>query len=248
MLLIGFLTYWAYLKIDFKSLYLDFLKKDKITIEKAQNIKIIENVLELPNHITLNDKIEQKVKSVLETIPEEMFIKELKIDKDILELKGNFLNENTFADTLKPNLRKLYKEANFTNLSIDKKINIEGVVLAKNDIELSRTYKFYNKQYLVDEFIPLEGVTEQLKILMPVGSIIKLNTTTSSSSITRFMYTVNILIREPKEFFNVIELLNNELYSIHISYPLSMVKTPAGIEAEFILVFNQPNEVKTPTK
>jgi hypothetical protein len=62
------------------------------------------------------------------------------------------------------------------------------------------------------------------------------------------MYTVNILIREPKEFFNVIELLNNELYSIHISYPLSMVKTPAGIEAEFILVFNQPNEVKTPTK
>jgi hypothetical protein len=83
---------------------------------------------------------------------------------------------------------------------------------------------------------------------MPVGSIIKLNTTTSSSSVTRFMYTVNILIREPKEFFNVIELLNNELYSIHISYPLSMVKTPAGIEAEFILVFNQPNEVKTPTK
>ena len=248
MLLIGFLTYWAYLKIDFKSLYLDFLKKDKITIEKAQNIKIIENVLELPNHITLNDKIEQKVKSVLETIPEEMFIKELKIDKDILELKGNFLKENTFTDSLKPNLRKLYKEANFTNLSIDKKINIEGVVLAKNDIELSKTYKFYNKQYLVDEFIPLEGVTEQLKILMPVGSIIKLNTTTSSSSVTRFMYTVNILIREPKEFFNVIELLNNELYSIHISYPLSMVKTPAGIEAEFILVFNQPNEVKTPTK
>lgn len=248
MLIIGFLTYWAYLKIDFKSLYLDFLKKDKITIEKAQNIKIIENVLELPNHITLNDKIEQKVKSVLETIPEEMFIKELKIDKDILELKGNFLKENTFTDSLKPNLRKLYKEANFSNLSIDKKINIEGVVLAKNDIELSRTYKFYNKQYLIDEFIPLEGVTEQLKILMPVGSIIKLNTTTSSSSVTRFMYTVNILIREPKEFFNVIELLNNELYSIHISYPLSMVKTPAGIEAEFILVFNQPNEVKTPTK
>ena len=49
----------------------------------------------------------------------------------------------------------------------------------------------------------------------------------------------------------VIEVLNNELYSIHISYPLSMVKTPAGIEAEFILVFNQQNEVTTtkePTK
>ena len=65
------------------------------------------------------------------------------------------------------------------------------------------------------------------------------------------MYTVNILIKEPKEFFDVIEVLNNELYSIHISYPLSMIKTPAGIEAEFILVFNQQNEVsvtKEPAK
>ena len=86
---------------------------------------------------------------------------------------------------------------------------------------------------------------------MPVGSIIKLTTTTSSSNVTRFMYTINILIKEPKEFFDVIEILNNELYSIHISYPLSMIKTPAGIEAEFILVFNQQNEVavtKEPAK
>lgn len=246
VILVGFLAYQIYLKVDFKSIYAEFFKKEEVnSIEKPQNVKKIENVSELPNHITLNDKIEQKVKSVLEVIPDDIFIKELKIDKNILELKGNFLNEKSFENSLKPNLSKLYRSSTYTALSPeDKKINIDAVVLSKNDIELSKTYKFYNKQYLTDEFMSIESVTEQLKILMPVGSLIKLNTTTSSSNITRFMYTINILIREPKELFDVIETLNNELYSIHVSYPLSMVKTSAGIEAEFILVFNQQNEVK----
>ena len=246
VILVGFLAYQIYLKVDFKSIYAEFFKKEEVnSIEKPQNVKKIENVSELPNHITLNDKIEQKVKSVLEVIPDDIFIKELKIDKNILELKGNFLNEKSFENSLKPNLSKLYRSSTYTVLSPEeKKINIDAVVLSKNDIELSKTYKFYNKQYLTDEFMSIESVTEQLKILMPVGSLIKLNTTTSSSNITRFMYTINILIREPKELFDVIETLNNELYSIHVSYPLSMVKTSAGIEAEFILVFNQQNEVK----
>ena len=249
ILLVGFISYQVYLKVDFKSLYSDYFKKE-VVIEKAQNVKKIENVLELPNHITLNDKMEQKVKAVLETIPNDMYIKELKIDKDVLELKGHILKESTFSDSLKPNLDKLYRDVTYTSLVPDKKVNIESVIFAKKEIELSKTYKFYNKQYLTDEFMQLDRVTEQLKILMPVGSIIKLNTTTSSSNVTRFMYTINILIKEPKEFFDVIEILNNELYSIHISYPLSMVKTLAGIEAEFILVFNQQNEVtaKEPTK
>ncbi len=249
ILLVGFISYQVYVKVDFKSLYSDFFKQETV-IEKAQNVKKIENVLELPNHITLNDKMEQKVKAVLETIPNDMYIKELKIDKDVLELKGHVLKESTFSDSLKPNLDKLYRDVTYTSLVPDKKVNIESVIFAKKEIELSKTYKFYNKQYLTDEFMQLDRVTEQLKILMPVGSIIKLNTTTSSSNVTRFMYTINILIKEPKEFFDVIEVLNNELYSIHISYPLSMVKTLAGIEAEFILVFNQQNEVtaKEPTK
>ena len=249
ILLVGFISYQVYLKVDFKALYSDFFKQETV-IEKAQNVKKIENVLELPNHITLNDKMEQKVKAVLETIPNDMYIKELKIDKDVLELKGHILKESTFSDSLKPNLDKLYRDVTYTSLVPDKKVNIESVIFAKKEIELSKTYKFYNKQYLTDEFMQLDRVTEQLKILMPVGSIIKLNTTTSSSNVTRFMYTINILIKEPKEFFDVIEILNNELYSIHISYPLSMVKTLAGIEAEFILVFNQQNEVtaKEPTK
>jgi hypothetical protein len=120
--------------------------------------------------------------------------------------------------------------------------------ISRNDIELNKTYKKYDKQYLTDEFMALDRVTEQLKILMPIDSIIKFNTTASNSTITRFVYSVNILVKDPREFFDMIDVLNNELYSIHIAYPISMVKTQAGIEIEFVLVFNQQNESKEEVK
>lgn len=247
ILVVLFLSYQVYLKVDFKELYENYFKKE-VTIEKAQDVKKIENVLELPNHVNLNDKVEQRIRAVFETIPEDIVLHELKIDKNILELKGNFLRENSFINSLKPNLNKLYKNIVYNTSSTDKKFKIDGVVLAKEDIDLNKTYKSYDKEYLTDEFMALDRVTEQLKILMPVDSIIKFNVTTSSSSITRFVYSVNILVQDPSEFFDMIEVLNNELYSIHITYPISMLKTEAGVEIEFVLVFNQQNEVKEQAK
>jgi len=236
------LAYIVYLNVDFK-VFTDKLSKKETYIEKAQNIKKIDNVSELPDHVNLNDKIYKSLKSIFESVSNDVVINELKIDKNILELKGNFLKEDTFSTSLRPSLIKLYKDV-ILSTSSDKKIDIPGVVIAREDIEQKVSYKTYGKNYLVDEFMPLESVLEQLKILLPVGSTIKLNTTTSSSNITRFMYTVNFIAKDPKEFFDLIESLNDELYSIHVSYPLSMIKTKDGIETEFILIFNQPNEVK----
>lgn len=243
IVLVGFLAYQAYLKVDFNELF----KKETVS-EKTIDIQKIEDILELPDHLALNDQIEQRIKSIFETIPNEVYLKELKIEKNILELKGNFLNEGIFVSALKPNLNKLYKEVVYSTSSSDKKVNIDGVILARNDIELNKTYKTYDKQYLTDEFMALDRVTEQLKILMPIDSIIKFNTTASNSTITRFVYSVNILVKDPREFFDMIEVLNNELYSIHIAYPISMLKTEAGIEIEFVLVFNQQNESKEEIK
>ena len=243
IVLVGFLAYQVYLRVDFNELF----KKETIS-EKTADIEKIENILELPDHIALNDQIEQRVRSIFETIPNEVYLKELKIEKNILELKGNFLNEAAFSTSLKPKLNKLYKEVVYSTSSSDKKVNIDGVVLSRNDIELNKTYKKYDKQYLTDEFMALDRVTEQLKILMPIDSIIKFNTTASNSTITRFVYSVNILVKDPREFFDMIDVLNNELYSIHIAYPISMVKTQAGIEIEFVLVFNQQNESKEEVK
>ena len=237
ILVVAILAYQVYLRVDFNNFF-----KNEIGSSKTVDIQKIEEVLELPDHLTLNDQIEQRVKSIFDTIPNEVFLNELKIEKNILELKGNFLNEAVFATALKPNLSKLYKDVVYSTSSSDKKVNIDGVVLARNEIELNKTYKTYNKEYLTDEFMALDRVTEQLKILMPIDSIIKFNTTASNSTITRFVYSVNILVKDPREFFDVIGVLNNELYSIHIAYPISMLKTETGIEIEFVLVFNQHND------
>ncbi len=242
ILTVGLLSYIVYLNVDFKVFYEKLFKKEAF-IEKAQNIKKIDNVSVLPDHINSNDRIYQKMKLIFDAVSNDVVVNELKIDKDILELKANFLKEDSFSVSLRPNLIKLYKDV-ILNTSSDKKVNIPGVVTSRNDIDLKVSYKTYGKDYLTDEFMPLETVLEQLKILLPVGSSIKLNTTTSSSNITRYMYTVNFIAKEPKEFFDLIDTLNNELYSIHISYPISMVKIKDGIETEFILIFNQPNEVK----
>ena len=84
----------------------------------------------------------------------------------------------------------------------------------------------------------IERVTEQLKILMPENTIIKF-VSSSEGGLTVFKFAINILVKEPKEFFDLIHSLNSELYSININYPIHMVKTAAGIEVEFNLDFNQ---------
>lgn len=84
----------------------------------------------------------------------------------------------------------------------------------------------------------VERVTEQLKILMPENTIIKF-VSSSEEGLTVFKYAINMLVKEPKEFFNLVNSLNNELYSININYPVHMLKTAAGIEIEFNLEFNQ---------
>ncbi len=57
------LAYIVYLNVDFK-VFTDKLSKKETYIEKAQNIKKIDNVSELPDHVNLNDKIYKSLKSI----------------------------------------------------------------------------------------------------------------------------------------------------------------------------------------
>ena len=124
-------------------------------------------------------------------------------------------------------------------LNNEKKVNIESSLVSKDEIELSNIiYKTKTKEYITDELIPIERVSEQLKILLPENSILKLISSTDQG-IYKYNYIVNILVKEPAQFFELIDVLNNELYSINIAYPLSMIRTESGIEIEFNLAFNQ---------
>ena len=200
----------------------------------------VEQLLKIPDHINLNDKIEQRIRDVFNIIDYDIILKELKIEQDSMELKGVFLAEDTYFKSLKPKLDILYKTSEYISLDSQKKVNIESTVISKGVIPLSDiVYKTNSKEYITDELISTERVSEQLNILLPENSILKLVSSTNER-INRYNYIVNILVKEPAQFFELIEVINHELYSINISYPINMLRTELGIEIEFNLVFNQP--------
>ena len=101
-------------------------------------------------------------------------------------------------------------------------------------------YKTYEEKYITDEFLPISRVSEQLKILFPKDTIIKFDSNTKNI-ISSFFYSISMLVKTPSEFFEVINVLNNELYSINIAYPIIMLRNKDGLlKIDFKLVFNQP--------
>lgn len=221
-------------------LYTSFEKP--IVQDENSEIKVQNKNVKLPDHININDKIEKRLNVLMESIPYDVVLSELVMDEDSLVMKAKLLKDDTFITSLKPNLDNLYEDSQveIAETFKDKKVNIEATITSKDFIELKDVeYKTNTQNYIVDEFFPILRVTEQLKILMPEDTIIKFKSS-NNADLTKFYYLINMLVKSPKEFYSVIEILNKELYSINIEYPVSFIKTPNGLEVEFNLVFNQP--------
>lgn len=218
-------------------LYTNF---ENTNIENNKEATVKNKSIKLPDHINLNDKISKRVKSVLDSIPYDVVLNEFVIDEDSLVLKAKLLKTDTFITSLKPNLDELYEDTQIEIESKEKKVNIEAVISSKEKIELKDiNYKQNTQSYIKDEFFPILRVTEQIKILLPEDTIIKFKSS-NNGDVTKFYYLVNMIVKTPNDFYNLLDMLNNELYSIHVMYPISMIKTINGLEVEFNLVFNQP--------
>lgn len=214
----------------------EYIKNEKDNTKKS----ITKTNIILPDHVNLNDKIEKRIKTILELIPYDVVLNELKIDEENLFLKGNFLKDDTFITSLKPQLDKYYKDISIKVENKEQKVKISSSIIAKDAKDLENiTYRKYQDKYIIDEFLPISRVTEQLKILMPKNTIIKFKNS-QNNELTKFNYIINILVKSPSEFYEIINSLNNELYSINISYPISILKIQDELEVEFSLTFNQP--------
>ena len=118
--------------------------------------------------------------------------------------------------------------------------NFEAIVVAKDELEIKDVvYGIFTQEYLQDELFDKESINEQLKILLPEHSIIKYIETLNANKVEIFTYSVNMIIHEPNELFNLFTNINSELYSITISKPILMKNTNLGIEVDFIVEFNQ---------
>jgi len=209
-------------------------KKEELIIKEN-----IEKKVELPNHIEKNNQIESSVLKALELIPYDVVLKELDLEKNSLSMQINLLNKDTFIKVLQPELLKYYKTADIkfkeTKTPIlEAELKAEGI--SQQQIV---NFKDYKDAYVENEFMPIIRVTEQMKILFPEKANVTFKNSFKSEVVT-FNYLVTVVVQKPLEFFSLIDKLNNELYSINITYPISFVKTEAGIEVEFIVQFHQP--------
>lgn len=203
--------------------------KKTITVKKEFN---------LPNHIEKNNLIKNRVQEILTLIPYDVLLKEFELSKNSLKLTANFLKDDIYLTILEPELKKIYENSNITYTEPRSTI-LEGTIFNEGIKPLKPSLKAYNETYITDEFIPILRVTEQLKTLFPKDAIINFKSSFKSDVVT-FNYLVNIVLQSPTQFYTILEMLNNELYSINVSYPVLLIKTDIGLEVEFILQFHQP--------
>ncbi|RXJ67175.1 hypothetical protein CRV08_11325 [Halarcobacter ebronensis] len=213
--------------------------------KKVQNVvevkkeKVIKKPVLLPNHIQSNSIVETRVIKAFESIPYDMVLKELTLDVNSMEMQLNLLNKDSYIKVLEPELKNLYENVDIEfkeSKEAIKEATVKAVSLKDKGIIKTKDYKDI---YTENEFMPIISVTEQMKILLPENSVVTFKNS-SKEDVIIFSYLVNIVIQKPLEFFEIIDRLNRELYSINISYPINFAKTDAGIEVEFTVEFNQP--------
>lgn len=218
------------------------LLNKKQALQIKQNViekPIIKKTINLPDHVKKNLNVESKVVKAFEIIPYDMVLNEMHLEKDSLKMSTNLLNKDTFIKVLQPELDKIYKSSNIS-FKDEKAAILEGDIFAEGSlVKTTSSFKEYTDIYIANEFIPIIRVTEQIKILFPKDTIVTFKSSLKSEVVT-FNYLINVIVQNPIEFFEIVTRINNELYSMNISYPVSFIKTEAGIEIEFILQFHQP--------
>lgn len=209
------------------------------TPTKVVKVEPLLRIIDLPDHTKKNSLIETRVLKSLELIPYDVVLKELVFEKNSLKMDVNLLNKDTFIKVIQPKLLTSYTMSDI-KFKKSKATFLEAVILAEGfkNKEITQ-FADYKDAYITNEFMPIIRVTEQVKMLFPKDTIVTFKSSFKSEVVT-FNYLVNVIVAKPLDFFEILNNINNELYSINISYPLSFVKTEAGIEVEFILQFHQP--------
>lgn len=198
---------------------------------------VATNSLTLPDHVNLNDKIEKQIKAIFNTIADGISINSFKLEKNSLEMELFSKDEENLA-LMRPLLISIFENSKVESVEKGKKQDFKAHVLAKDFKNFNTSYKNFDKEYLKDELMSNERVMEQLKIFLPENAIIRY-IGEHKKEYLQYSYIINILVKEPKEFFTLVENLNEELYSVNINYPINMIKKENIIEVEFNLDFNQ---------
>ena len=205
-------------------------------MEKKKEIAKIEEI-SLPNHILINNNYKKFITDIFNTIGSDSTLKEIKLLKDESTLVYNFKNENSYELNLKPALLKIYK--NSQNILTSKNNTYYTAIIANNtvlnpinnkDVKIYKPTKEYKNlsQSTIDKY---------LKQIFTDSSI-KFNKKLNYKYDT-FEYTIIQKTNNPKSFFENIDRLNNQYYSIILKFPIEFIKSNNEINIKYKILFNQ---------
>jgi polyhydroxyalkanoate synthesis regulator phasin len=205
-------------------------QKENKTIDKIEEIA-------LPNHSDIN---EQKIKFMMklfDTISAGVMLKEVQIQNDESTLICSYLDKNSYEMNLKPKLLVLYK--NTQNVLSSNKNNIYTAIISNTNIINKMNFnntKLYtpsvDKKHLSKE----EAKAYIQKIIQSKN--IKFESTNRKKHI-KYIFSVSKTVNSPVEFYDAIDKINKQYYSIILSYPIEFTKVKNTLQVNYNLAIYQ---------
>ena len=221
----------------------DRYKEANMNKELIKQAHSLNEELILPNHIIKNTEIKKVLLRHFDIIPYNMVLKKLSLDEMNSFILIDVLDNTTYSKLMQNRFLKYYKRSSIEYSNTDAIVK-QAIIQNKGKKFSKNSTLLTLPKYIQDEFLLEKRVTNQIKNIFPEDTKIEyLNT--FSSNIISYNYSLSLTISQPIELFNLIDNLNEEVYSINISYPLKLnVNEEDEIEVNFLLQFHQNKKAK----
>jgi len=212
------------------------LQKQEQLIKQKKELAKIEEI-SLPNHTSINNNYKKFILEIFDTIGSDSTLKEIKLLKDESTLVYNFVKENSYEENLKPALLKIYKVSE--NILTSKNNNFYTAIIANNniinpiDINETKIYK-PSKKY---KNLSKDEIKKYLQTILKDATI-KFNKK-YINKYESYEFTIIQNTKNPKSFFDTIDRINKQYYSITLKFPIEFIKSNGNINIKYYLVFNQ---------
>ncbi len=211
------------------------VKKEQLKKQPAPEVKTIT----LPDHTAINKNIIQELMTLFDIIPYDAVLKELQIQDNSSTVVCSFIANSTSPQDLKENLEKIYTRSDIilshhNNAILSSIINSEGKIKKEDGVKILKEYKDF-------KYVSIAKITQYLKSKLAQTANI-LFVSKKEENFTTYNFSVSNIIKEPKEFFDILEDINKKNIPLNISYPVEFAKVNEGIMVKYNIQYHQKNK------
>lgn len=201
-------------------------------LEKIEQQTILPK---LPDHMTSNYNLRQRVSMLFDIIPYDGLLKDLEILKDNSTFVVNFAMPTNSPNEMQTKLKNIYKDSKILLKHQNKALL--NTIIENTNITTSEN-NITNKEYPKLNLMSLTKATDYIQAIAPKGSSLKLDTKEKTTFET-YKFKVVSNLNDPNEFFKFIDKLSKQQSSITIEYPVIFSKLKNTVEVRYNLHLHQ---------